>query len=369
MTGTPWSRVILIASAVLVTALVVVVIGFGWGIPGAADRTGLAAILLVGALLNSVFIHRLLRKRGVPAEPELRMTRDQRVNTEFRHEVERFLAEMARGTRRDFDPKKKRSEAKKPPPIPSRDEDRPPAPPEDLIARVAENLEILGGYREDLSALLRLYRLLDDPTLTVEEKEKTKKEIRRFEKVIALSFLLEDSSSVQDETRRLLEGLRRTLSGEETVSVPREEWTPVDVKDQIEQVVRSLPEDRTRSAWIDRHGGDVPLVLTRPNTLFEAFYYVLEYFLDLAGGKTIHVRTAQRGEDVWIGVGVGPTPGASVPEMETDSRVAAAGGLWRELGGNQTLGEGEIQILLPMHGPASLFSEKGVRRGAGEKTS
>lgn len=369
MAGTPWSRVIVISGAVLVTALVVVLVGFGWGPSRTGEGTGLAALLIVAALLNSVFISRLLKGRNVKREAEPRMTRDQRVNAEFRHEVERFLADMSRGPKRKFDPKKKRAEAKNPPPPPAAEEGCAPMPPEDLIARIAENLEILGGYREDLSALLRLYRLLEEPSLTPEEKEKTKKEIGRFEKVIALSFLLEDSSSVQEETRRLLEGLRRTMSGEETAATPREEWTPVDLRDQIEQVVRSLPEERSRSAWIDRHPSDVPLVLTRPNTLFEAFYYVLEYFLDTAGSKTIHVRTAQRGEDVWIGVGIGPTAGASVSEMETDRRVVAASGLWRELGGTQTLGEGEIQILLPMHGPASLFSEKGAGRGAEEKTS
>ncbi len=173
---------------------------------------------------------------------------------------------------------------------------------------------------------------------------------------------------MQDETRQLLADLRRSLSAEEGTVPAREEWTPVDLGEQIEQVIRSLPEERARAAYIDRHLGDMPLVLSRPNSLFEAFYYVLDSMLDAAGpGRTIHVRTAQRGDDAWIGIGIGPSE-AGASALDGDRRIRAAHDLWRELGGQQTIGDGEVRIVLPMHGPASVFSER-PGRTVDEKTS
>ncbi|MBM3321690.1 MAG: hypothetical protein FJY73_13590 [Candidatus Eisenbacteria bacterium] len=357
--GIPRTRAALVVSAVLVTALAVVWVGVGGLSPDGASPI-LGGALLAGGLLNCFFIY-LARRR-----PARQVTRKERVSAEFRHEVERFLSEKGHGARRTTDEAKP---ARPAPPAPEPAETPRPLPPaEDLVARIGENLEILGGYREDLSALLRLYRLVADESLTLDERKKTLDEIKRFEKVIALAFLLEDAISVQDETRALLVDLRRSLSAEDGTVPVREEWTPVDLRDQIELVIRSLPEDRARSAFFDRHLGDLPLILSRPNTLFEAFYYVLDRFLDAAGpGKAIHIRTAQRGDDVWIGIGAGPVEGGA-HAICNDRRVQAAEELWRELGGELTVGDGEVRILLPMHGPASVFSDRGART-AGEKTS
>ncbi len=356
-------KIVLAVTAMAVTALVVVGIGAGWLSPSDGGGGGFTVLLVMAALLNSFFLYIYL-KRPRREKP----TRGQRVSAEFRHEVERFLSEMGRNPRKNYQ-REKREERQPPPPSASDgDRERHILPPDDLIARIRENLEILGGYREDLSALLRLYRLLSDDDLSAEEKKKTRHEIERFEKVIALSFLLEDSSAVQDEAKRLLRDLQSSLNGEEAFPAAREEWTPVDLRDQIEQVIRSLPEEQARKAWFRRHPGDLPLVLSRPNTLFEAIYYTLEYFLDISGGgRAIHIRTAQRGEDVWIGVSIGAS-GAPSGEIESDRRIAASRDLWNDLGGKLTIGEGEVQILIPMHGPASLFSEK-VSREAREKTS
>ncbi|MFH1682124.1 MAG: hypothetical protein ABIH26_15960 [Candidatus Eisenbacteria bacterium] len=355
----PRTRSALITSAVLVTALAVVWVGVG-GVSEGGASPALGAALLGAALLNCLFI--LLARR----HPPKRVSRKQRVSAEFRHEIERFLSKTGGGTRRKPDAGGCPRPA--PPPPAPEDASRPLGPPEELVARIGENLEMLGGYREDLSALLRLYRLVADESLSLEERKRTLGEIKRFEKVIALTFLLEDSVSVQDETRELLVDLRRSLSAEDGAIPVREEWTPIDLREQIEQVIRSLPEDRARPAFFDRHLGDLPLILSRPNTLFEAFYYVLDCFLDAAGpGKAIHIRTAQRGEDVWIGVGVGPTEGG-MDAVLRDRRVQAAEALWKELGGEQSVGNGEVRILLPMHGPASAFSDRGART-ADEKTT
>ena len=358
-------KIALAVTAITVTALVVVGIGVGWFSSSDGGGGGLAALLVMAALLNSLFLYIYLRRPPGGGEKQ---TRGQRVSTEFRCEVERFLSEMGRNPRKNYQNEKREERRPSPPSTSDGENDRHILPPDDLVARIRENLEILGGYREDLSALLRLYRLLSDDDLSADEKKKTRHEIERFEKVIALSFLLEDSSAVHDESKRLLGDLRSSLNGEETPPDAREEWTPVDLRDQIEQVIRSLPEEQARKAWFRRHPGDLPLVLSRPNTLFEAIYYTLEFFLDISdGGRAIHIRTAQRGDDVWIGVSIGAS-GAPAGEIESDRRIAASRDLWGDLGGQLTIGEGEVQIVIPMHGPASLFSEK-VGREAGEKTS
>lgn len=353
------SRAVLVLPAVLVNALAVIRIGLGEGEPGRTNPP-LLPILVLAALVNSLLVYGYWARRSPPK----RKTRSERVSIEFRREVERFLSNGGRGERRKPDAAALRPA---PPPPPS-DGRRPLVAPDDLITRIAENLEILGGYREDLSALLRLYRVAADESLAPDERQKTEAEIHRFAKVIALPFLLEDSVAVQDETRQLLSDLRRSLDAEEGTVPAREEWTPVNLNEQIEQVIRSLPEERARAAYFDRHFGDMPLVLSRPNSLFEAFYYMLDGILDAAGsGKAIHIRTAQRGDDVWIGVGIGPTePGSAL--LGGDRRISAAAGLWKDLGGDQTIGNGEVSVVLPMHGPASVFSER-PGRTANEKTS
>jgi len=356
-------QVVLVTAAVVVTALVVVITGFGSLLPFGVHGSPAAVLLVTAGIVNSILIYWLRRT------PQTRVTRNERVSAEFRHEVERYLSDMT-----GYSPKGRRQEdsdspeERHVPPDPSAEAIR-RIPPGDLIGRITENVEILGGYREDLSALLRLYRLLHDSSLSSEERKRTEAEIQRFEKVIALPFLLEDSASVQEETRDLLENLRAVLRDENgTPAESAEEWTPIDLHDQIEQVIRSLPEGSARSAWFSRHFGDVPLLLSRPNTLFEALYYVLDYFLEVAGSaKAIHLRTAQRGEDVWIGVSVG-SGNVSGKDAEGDRRIEAARKLWEEMGGKQTVRDGEIQILLPMHGPASIFSERS-HRSTGEKTS
>jgi hypothetical protein len=351
-------RALLIASAVFVTAVAVVWSGAG-SASYASARGSTGTVLVTAAFLNSLFIYLLMRS------PKEKPTRRQRVNAEFRHEVERFLSTEARGPRR---PAPQAGERPSPPPPVDPEPKAPADPPEDLIARIGENLEILGGYREDLSALLRLYRTFADESISLEEKKRVLDEVKRFEKVIALAFLLEDSVSVQDETRGLLVELRRSLHAEEGDLPPREEWTPVDLREQIEQVIRSLPEERARAAFFQRHLADVPLVLSRPNSLFEALYHDLDCLLDAAGpGKAIHIRTAQRGDDIWIGMGLGPTASGE-ERLREDRRLRAAGEIWKDLGGCQSTGDGEVRVLLPMHGPASVFSERSGRT-ANEKTS
>jgi hypothetical protein len=353
-------RAVLVLLAVLATALVVIRIGVGDG-DGGCSMAALFPTLIVIALLNSVLIYGLWVRRRPGKKP----TRAQRVSIEFRREIERFLSAGGRGERRRPDPTTIGRPAPPPPPTAAA---RPLTPPHDLITRIAENLEILGGYREDLSALLRLYKIAADDSLSLDERKKTEAEIQRFAKVIALPFLLEDSVSVQDETRQLLSDLRRSLDAEEGSIPAREEWTPVNLNDQIEQVIRSLPEERARAAYFERHLGDMPLVLSRPNSLFEAFYYVLDCILDTAGpGKAIHIRTATRGDDVWVGVSIGPSERGAA-RLAEDRRLGVARDLWKDLGGEQTVGNGEVTILLPMHGPASVFSDR-PSRTADEKTS
>jgi len=363
MARLPSSRAALAAAAVFVTALVVLLFGTGWNLPG-MEGAGPSWVPVAAALSLSLilFLYVRLPRREKPKK----MTRGETVNAEFRHEVERFLAEMSRGPRPRHD-RKKRSTARRPPPPPPGEEKIPARSPGELIERIAENLEILGGYREDLSALLRLYRLRCDERLSLEEKERTRKEIDRFEKVVALSFLLEDSAAVQEETRRFVAALGESTGAPKGTSGAPEEWTPVDLGPLVEQVIESLPEDRSRSAWIERHLEGVPLILSRPNTLFEAFYHLLDLFVEIAGGRAIHFRGAQRGDDLWIGVGVGP--GESPPPfVETDDRISRAADLCREVGGQQTVRSGEIQIPLPLHGPASIFTHR-AGEGARGKTS
>ncbi|MBN1825127.1 MAG: hypothetical protein JW958_02600 [Candidatus Eisenbacteria bacterium] len=352
-------RIFLVAVAVLVTAAALGSVVFGVGIP---DQGSAAAVVLVfGGLVNSVLIYLLLRP-GRRA-----MSRDEHIAVEFRHEVERFLGEMGRPLRgiRGEDAPPPRAPARKPP-EPVVDRTR-LLPPEELLGRITENLEILGGYREDLAALLGLYRLLQDGDLSEEDRGKAREEIHRFEKVVALPFLLEDSGSVQHDTGRLLEDLRRQLlSGEDTAEI-REDWSPVDLNDVVEQVIRSMPEDRARSAWFERRLGDLPPVLSRPNTLFEALYYVLDAFLETAGaGKAIHIQTSLRDEQVRVGFHIGSLSDGG-EALRADRRLRAAAGLWAELGAEQSVGDGRALVRLPAHGPISYHSEPSRARSV-EKT-
>ena len=352
-------RIFLIAAAVLVTAAALGAVVFGVGIPSEGNAP--MGVLLGGGLLNCALIYLLLR----PKRPTL--SRDEHIAAEFRHEVERFLSEMGRPVRgvRNEDGAPARPPGREPPkPAEKRTS---PLTPEEMLTRIHENLEILGGYREDMAALLGLYRLLQDGDLDEEERKKTCEEIRRFEKVVALPFLLEDSGSVQHETGRLLEDLRRRLVEGVETEPDREDWTTVDVNDVIEQVIRSMPEDRARSAWFERRLGDLPPVLSRPNTLFEALYYALDAFLETAGaGKAIHIRTSQRGAEVRVGLSIGSLSDGG-EALRADRRLRAASDLWHELGASQDVGDGRLLVKLPAHGPISYLSESS-HEGSVEKT-
>ena len=285
--------------------------------------------------------------------------RQKQIAAEFRHEMERFIREMGQSPRGSGKARPREEEDGEPKkaPSPLKKKSR-PAPSGDLILRIAENMEILGGYREDLATLLSLYRLLHGGTLSEKEREKTISEIRRFEKVVALPFLLEDSTSVHEETTQLVEDLSSRMRPDAEPLQEQEEWTPVELHDQIEQVIQSLPEETARSAWFEREIGDLPPLLSRSNTLFEALYHVLDFFTEAAaGGRAIHIRSALRGEDAWIGIGIGPVEGGKQTLMN-DERIKASSDLWKELGGSQKIGNGELQILLPVHGPTTIFSQR-----------
>ena len=145
-------------------------------------------------------------------------------------------------------------------------------------------------------------------------------------------------------------------------------WSPIDIHSRIETAIEKLPDERGRSAWFERHFGDVALVLTRPTAMFQAFYHILDYFTEtVAGGQAIHIRTARRGEYAWIGVGAAPNE-RTAESLALDERIRDAGAIWGDLGGNMVTGENEVRILLPLHGPVHLFHAE-AGESAGEKTT
>jgi len=291
--------------------------------------------------------------------PSLR-SRDEHVNTEFRAEVERYLQDATAGKPRPARRKERVSDKPSTPVVRPKTEDMLPndgAPPVDLLSRIVENVEVLGGYRDDLSALVRLHRMLEDPQLPGEKAEATRREIDRFEKRIALPFLLEDSEAVQEETIGLVDDLRRWLRSDRQGEKDLEVWTPCDLHHRLETAIQALPEDRVRTCWFERHLGDITLVLTKPETLYKALYHVLDYFTEkIGGGSPIHIRTAQRGDYAWIGIGSAPSESAR--DLDTDVRMAEAGELWNELGAKFVTGDTEVRILLPLHGPMHIFQEE-----------
>lgn len=318
---------------------------------------GIGIVIMVAAFAGAGWL--FVSQIGMSVGPSLR-SREEHVNEEFRAEVERYLVDATSGQARPKRRKERLADKPAKPTVRENTEKALPkdgSPPVDLLARIVENVEVLGGYRDDLSALVRLHRLIEDPQLPDEKREATRREIDRFEKRIALPFLLEDSEAVQDETVGLVDDLRRWLRTDRHGEKDLEVWTPCDLHNRLETAIEALPEDRMRSCWIERHLGEITLVLTKPETLYKAMYHILDYFTERIGaGNPIHVRTAQRGDFAWIGIGSAPTENAA--DIATDARMAESRDLWNELGAKIVTGDTEIRILLPLHGPMHIFQEE-----------
>lgn len=302
--------------------------------------------------------------------------RSEHVNVEFRHEVERYLHDVSQGSPRGARTKSEQDEIAKSdeerpaaPRPPARERTAGPAAPTgDTLGKLTENIEVLAGYREDLVALLQLHRKLADPHTRPDEREKVSSRIAQLEKTVALPFLLEDSQAVQGEVEVLVDDLRRWLKhGPVKDTTSDETWSPVDLHSRIEMALEKLPREKARGCWFERHYGEIALILTRPQSINEAFYHIFDYFTDMVGGgQAIHVRTAQRGDYAWIGIGSAPNERAS-GTINLDERIEAAGRIWDDLGANVALGEMEVRILIPLHGPMHLFHEE-VGESADEKT-
>lgn len=301
--------------------------------------------------------------------------RSEHVNLEFRHEVERYLNEVAGASHRGGRTRAEketidRTEADRPEPRSA--EPRPPvsaASTGDILGKLTENIEVLAGYREDLVALLQLHRRLADPHTKPVEREEVRREIARLEKTVALPFLLEDSEAVQAELQNLVEDLRRWLRhGAAREAGDDDNWSPVDLHGRIEMALERLPKERARGCWFERHFGEVPLILTRPAGLNEALHLIFDYFSEtVGGGQAIHIRTAQRGEFAWIGVGSAPSD-TSPGTTTMDERIQSATRIWDDLGADVVVGDTEVRILVPLHGPMHLFHEE-VGESADEKTT
>ncbi len=373
MAGTSGQGMIYRGIAVVAGCATILVLGFSSQIP-----LVLGGLVALGGVVLAAGVLYFGAGKGVLK------TREEHVSTEFRREVERYLSEVSssggrprRGeVRIEMPPEETGSDQSA---VPSTGEqvskdveiynDSPPvhALEGDVLGRITENVEVLGGYREDLVALLQLYRSLQDPARSPAQNEKTIKEIRRFEKTIALPFVLDDSRTVQSETTGLVGDLRRWLRHGAVDEKSGESWTPVDLHSRIEMVLEELPHEQARVTWFERHYGEVPLLLTRPEELNRSLQLIMLYFVDKIGAsQAIHIRTAQRGEYAWIGVGAAPTE-VSAEELSSDEQIIKANRIWNDLGGHMVTGENEVRLLVPLHGPVHLYAEEAGEAGeAGE---
>ncbi len=297
------------------------------------------------------------------------MGKSDHVNLEFRREVERYLGEVAgsspRGKKNRYTeescPSAGDGGAATPQQVKPATAGR-SVPTGDSLGKLSENMEVLAGYREDLVALLQLHRKLADPGTGPVDREKTMRDIARFEKTIALPFLLEDSEAVQQEVTTLVGDLRSWLRHGAVDHRADEVWSPVDLHSRVEMALDKLPGDRGRSSWFQRHYGEIALVLTKPQSIFEAFHSIFDYFTDMVGsGQAIHIRTAQRGEYAWIGIGAAPNE-HTAGTINLDPRIEKASRIWSDLGANMVTGDNEVRILLPLHGPMHLFHEEVIEK-------